>query len=522
MRNGFLAAGCAAMLVLAACGRDEAAADGAAAEARADTGTETATGADVVDAMPGADADTQATGGSDTAAHGLVDKEGDPIALVPFDIDSVPVSQARAGDLPFFSMPAGYAPSRKPMQRAYARFPFRLGDGLHWVEGRSWNSLIGVDDDQAPDKTFSSRELRRNLEAAFTQAGAVKVFEGPLDRDLYYGPQLEGEIGYGFIDGVNLGTSAVTTVHVLRLADRAVWMQLSTHSHGATLVVVDEQPFKPTARWTDTFPYLVPPAGYDDGNRPKGRDFDMYPFWTGEGFEEVEGRTHVAHVKADERAQSMYEVRRNLEAVMAEVGGTRVFEGRIPEEASERYDADFKGFYADATNYSWDRYDSLVYRVDRPDGREVWIHARMEYNGGGWVVAEREALVQTSALLPATALRQQLDADGRVAIQVNFAVDKADILPDSRPQVEQVIALLEDDPALRLSVDGHTDATGDAAHNQQLSAARARSVVAALTGAGIDASRLEAKGHGQSRPVAGNDTDAGRARNRRVELVRLD
>src|SRR5690606_1077839 len=179
------------------------------------------------------------------------------------------------------------------------------------------------------------------------------------------------------------------------------------------------------------------------------------------------------------------------------------------------------GFYSDGTGYSWHGYDSLVYRVDRPDGRQVWVHARLEYLSAGWVVVEREGFVQTAALLPASALKQQLDADGRVAIQVNFAVDKADILPDSQPQIDQVLALLQEDPTLRLSIDGHTDATGDAAHNQRLSEARAKSVVAALTGQGIEASRLEAKGHGQSQPVADNDTDEGRTKNRRVELVRL-
>ena len=128
--------------------------------------------------------------------------------------------------------------------------------------------------------------------------------------------------------------------------------------------------------------------------------------------------------------------------------------------------------------------------------------------------------MQTAGLLPASALKQQLDADGRVAIQVNFAVDKAEILPESRPQIEQVLALLRDDPALSLSVEGHTDATGDADHNQRLSQARAQSVMAALVEQGIEAERLQAAGFGQSRPMADNDTEEGRARNRRVELVR--
>ncbi len=504
-------------LALAACGGnpapEQAEASGDAVQAPRDA---EASSPDTV-AAPAAQA-AEATRAA--AAGGLQDKAGNPIALPPFDIDGVPPSTAALGELPFFSLPDGYAVTNRPNPRAFARFPFRLGDGLHWVEGASWNSLVGIARDQRRDKEYSARELRRNLEAVLEQAGAHKVFEGPLNRDLYYGPQLEEEIGQGFIEGVNMSGDVPTTVHVIRQADRNIWVQLATDSRSAGLVVVEEQPFKATAHWSDAPPFLSPPAGYG-GNRPKTRDFDMYPFWTGSDFEEVEGRAYVAMVRGSEHgAHSMHEVRRNLEAMMAEAGGTKVFEGRIPKEASDRYDVDLKGFYSDGTGFGWDGYDSVVYRVDRPDGRQVWVHARLEYLGAGWVVVEREGFVQTAALLPASALKQQLDADGRVAIQVNFAVDKADILPDSQPQIDQVLALLREDPALRLSIDGHTDATGDAAHNQRLSEARAKSVVAALTAQGIDASRLEAKGHGQSQPVADNDTDEGRAKNRRVELVR--
>ena len=514
------AVACALALALSACG-------GSSPEAGQATDTATAAQPDAAAAggQPQQEPATQelATqhGPAPAASDVVYDSDGNPVPLLAFDIGSVPASTVALGELPFFSLPAGYRPQNRAYVRAYARFPFRIGDGLHWVEGASWNAIITVDRDENRDKEFSSRELRRNLEAVLAQAGARTVFEGRLNRGAYYGPTLGHEIGGGFIDGVNLAQDAPTSVHVIRQADRNIWVQLSTASNEAGLVVVEERPFVASARWSGEFPYLSMPAGYDQGNRPKQRDFDMYPFWTGSGFEEVEGRTWAGQVAAPERARSMHEVRRNLEAMMAEAGGTLVFEGRIPREASERYGFDLKSPYSEGTNFSWHDYESRVYRVDLPPGRQVWVHARLEYNSAGWVVAEREGFVQTTALLPAVALKRQLDADGRVAIQVNFAVDKADILPDSQPQIEQVLALLREDPALRLSIDGHTDASGDAAHNLRLSEARARSVVAALTGEGIDASRLEAKGHGQSRPLADNATDDGRAKNRRVELVRL-
>ena len=518
MRTGRLiaVAALALSLTLTACG-DSPAPEPASAEPDAVPVLEDAPTSDVQAAM---EAPTpQATTGS-AASDGLQDKAGNPIAIVPFDIEGVPLSSVALGELPFVSFPDGYGPLNRPTRRAFARFPFRMGDGLHWVEGASWNSLLGVQRDRLRDKEFSERELRRNLEAVFEQAGAKQVFEGPLRRNLYYGPQLEDEIGGGFIEGVNLDAAALTTVHVIRQAGRSIWIQLSTHSHGGALVVMEARPFEASARWLGEFPWLSMPAGYDAGNRAKTRDFDMYPFWTGSGFEEIEGRAHIASLRTKERANSMYEVRRNLEAMMTEAGATKVFDGRIPKQASDRYGSELKGPYSDGTGFSWNGYDSLVYRTDLPDGRQVWVHARLEYLGAGWVVVEREGFVQTSALLPAAALKQQLDADGRVAIEVNFAVDKADILPDSQPQIEQVLALLQQDPSLQLSVEGHTDNTGGADHNRSLSQARAAAVVAALTGKGIDAARLSAAGFGADRPVADNGSEDGKAKNRRVELVK--
>lgn len=503
-------------LLLSACGGKPASVDAETEIGTASAASEQAA-AEQAATLP---VDPSPSAGQAAASSGLQAKDGTPVPVLAFDIDSVPISAATLGELPFFSLPEGYGPINRPHQRAFARFPFRLGDGLHWVEGASWHGRIGIARDLRRDKEYSALELRRNLEAVLAQAGAQKVFEGPLNRDLYYGPQLEDEIGGGFIDGVNMDADTPTTVHVIRQADRNVWVQLSLDSRAAGLVIVEERPFVPTARWSDEFPHLARPAGYDDGNRPKQRDYDMYPFWTGSTFEEVEGKTVAVAIKAGEKAHSMHEVRRNLEAMMAEVGGTKVFEGRIPKASSERITFEQKSPYSDGTGFGWDGYDSLVYRADLPDGRQVWVHARLEYLSAGWVVAERKGFVQTAALLPADALKQQLDADGRVAIQVNFATGKADILPDSQPQIDQVLALLKQDGALRLSIEGHTDNTGGAEHNQALSEARAGSVVAALTGAGIGAERLQAKGLGQDAPVAGNDTEEGRAKNRRVELVK--
>ena len=80
--------------------------------------------------------------------------------------------------------------------------------------------------------------------------------------------------------------------------------------------------------------------------------------------------------------------------------------------------------------------------------------------------------------------------------------------------------LLTTNPSLNLTVEGHTDNVGIPDYNKRLSDARAKSVVAALSAQGIDSRRLRAAGFGQEKPIADNSTDAGRAQNRRVELVK--
>ncbi len=115
-----------------------------------------------------------------------------------------------------------------------------------------------------------------------------------------------------------------------------------------------------------------------------------------------------------------------------------------------------------------------------------------------------------------------LASSGKLAIYgIHFATDSASIEPDSKRPLAEIGQLLIRDPGLRLAIVGHTDSTGEAAHNQELSQRRAESVKSYLVETfGIDAARLTTRGMGADQPVATNDTEAGRALNRRVELVR--
>jgi len=122
----------------------------------------------------------------------------------------------------------------------------------------------------------------------------------------------------------------------------------------------------------------------------------------------------------------------------------------------------------------------------------------------------------------ASALQDELTKSGHVAVYgINFDSGKSAILPDSEPVLAEVQKLLEQNDSLKIRIEGHTDNTGNSAMNQSLSERRANAVMGWLIAHGIDPSRLSAKGFGDSKPVADNSTDEGRAKNRRVELVKI-
>lgn len=111
--------------------------------------------------------------------------------------------------------------------------------------------------------------------------------------------------------------------------------------------------------------------------------------------------------------------------------------------------------------------------------------------------------------------------DGKfVTTGIKFDVNKATIKPESMGTINYVVKMMTDHPELKFSVEGHTDSDGDDAMNQKLSEARAKAVMDKMTELGIAADRLTSKGHGESKPMTGNDTSEGKAQNRRVEFVK--
>lgn len=118
-------------------------------------------------------------------------------------------------------------------------------------------------------------------------------------------------------------------------------------------------------------------------------------------------------------------------------------------------------------------------------------------------------------------IAKELEKDGRAVIYgINFDFNSDKLRDESKIVLNQIVAVLKENADWKMAVEGHTDNIGGESFNQSLSEKRAKSVVDYLTNAGIEAARLSSSGKGLSTPIEKNDTEFGRAKNRRVELVK--
>ena len=201
------------------------------------------------------------------------------------------------------------------------------------------------------------------------------------------------------------------------------------------------------------------------------------------------------------KAKSALQIIRNYEVAITNNGGKLIYKN------TNAMSADLEATYYFSTN-----------------GKEYWVQLASFAGTENAVeafslnVLEMEAMKQE---VTASKMFEAISKDGFIALYINFETGKSAIKPESQSIIEQVAAMLNQNTALNVSIEGHTDNVGDSKSNQLLSEARAKSVLDALAAKGIASSRLKSKGWGQAKPMSDNNTEEGRAKNRRVEIVKL-
>jgi OOP family OmpA-OmpF porin len=165
--------------------------------------------------------------------------------------------------------------------------------------------------------------------------------------------------------------------------------------------------------------------------------------------------------------------------------------------------------------------DELTTLLVSKGGKETWVSVEPYGEQITLLIVERETM-QQDVTANAEALKGGLAQLGHVEVPgIFFDFNKSDLKPESKPALDEVAKLLKANPSMRVWVVGHTDSVGLIDANMKLADARAASVVKTLvTDYSIGAARLKSYGVGPLSPVASNDNDEGKAKNRRVELVK--
>jgi outer membrane protein OmpA-like peptidoglycan-associated protein len=153
------------------------------------------------------------------------------------------------------------------------------------------------------------------------------------------------------------------------------------------------------------------------------------------------------------------------------------------------------------------------------DGNEMWVEVSPSVDGNDYylTIVLKELMKQD---VTANDMFDALNRDGHIALYINFDTGKSILKTESNAIIEQIVQMLKANPDLKISVEGHTDNVGNATSNKTLSEERAKSVVSAIVSQGIVIERLSSSGYGQDKPIGDNNTEEGRTKNRRVELVR--
>jgi outer membrane protein OmpA-like peptidoglycan-associated protein len=234
------------------------------------------------------------------------------------------------------------------------------------------------------------------------------------------------------------------------------------------------------------------------------QEFSDYRFYNGKNCTTVEGKKHYRAYTLKEGAKqsSELQISRNYSNAVKNMGGTIVFDGQCSG--------------ADCAENCGGRL--MIGKVIK-GGNELWLEIAPFNDGNDYylIVVAKEAMKQD---VTASSMLDALNRDGHVALYINFDTGKSTIKPESKPIIQQIVQMMKANPKLNISVEGHTDNVGNPKSNKTLSDERAKAVVSAIVAQGVDAKRLSTAGHGQDKPIADNKTEEGRAKNRRVELVK--
>lgn len=270
------------------------------------------------------------------------------------------------------------------------------------------------------------------------------------------------------------------------------------------------------------FPFFTLPNGLKERSKPLINRFDVCFFPIDSVMTPFEGRLYKADIiseRGEEFSQHYFE--KSLENYLNSIGGVKIYDGEISREEYNRYSKKWlnRGNQGDIGYFN----ELIKFYVIRSKTKgNIYVQFSASNSSGKLNILQEETFQQTITKITADDILKDLTQKGKAILYLNFDLDKSDISTEGKDIVNQIAEALRKDNTLKIAIEGHTDNTGDAAYNKKLSNNRAHAVMIDLINQKIDKSRLSAAGFGAERPLLANDSEANKAKNRRVELLKIN
>ncbi|MFC4635326.1 OmpA family protein [Dokdonia ponticola] len=272
------------------------------------------------------------------------------------------------------------------------------------------------------------------------------------------------------------------------------------------------------------YPYIQPPKGMlVDNEYSTYYEFDKLEFFNGNSFFVLDGKVERLKIKMeDDKEWQEYYFQKSVSDYLKSIGAQQLFDSQIPTEFTQKWGADPNSIYEHMNEfYSGDvvNYPVSLFLLKTPNKK---IGFQVSSTSRSIGIVEQKVFEQTIEKITANKMINDINTKGFTTLFINFDTGKSRIKAESYEVINEISKMLKSNPDLKISIEGHTDDAGNPEDNMRLSESRAQAVLLALTDEDVEASRLQGIGFGQTKPIETNTTKEGKAKNRRVELRKID
>lgn len=275
------------------------------------------------------------------------------------------------------------------------------------------------------------------------------------------------------------------------------------------------------------YPFIMPPKGMIVASAKDGLtlvfDDEAMQVYDGKQLFEVAGKLGILEIRGESDVNFNHKFfDKSIFDYLSKIGAQKIYQGTLSNESDAMRETFRKNMWAGSYGSSGiSDADPFAVYAFRNNGNRYVLYTQSNTAGASVFIIELQGFEQTMKKYTAEQMKEEIAATGKAILYINFDTDQSTIKSEGQETVNEITLLLEGNPELKLSIEGHTDNTGAASYNKQLSVDRARSVLNAVVAKGIDKNRLKASGFGAEKPLYPNTSEENKAKNRRVELVKM-